>query len=111
MTMSLTKEEIESIRERYDIYDLKEVFDSALRLDAIEAAGDEEVEKACEALRRGYWTSEDGDSIRPDKHIDAVLDVVASRNATITDLLAKLGEATERIQDLEDGIEAARLGL
>ena len=86
-----------------DVLELRRAYEeTALRLAAIEAAGDEEVEKACEALRRGYWTSEDGDSIRPDRHIDAVLDVVASRNATIADLRAKLGEAEKAAEEMEN---------
>ena len=79
-----------------------ELLDSALRLAAIEGAGDEEVDRACDALRRGWWTSEDGDNIRPDKHIDAVLDVVASRNQVIADLRAKLGEAEKALGNLSD---------
>ena len=85
-----------------------ELLDSALRLAAIEAAGDEEVEKACDGLMKSYRSLDDSLFHRS---MNALDDIAKSRNATIADLRAKLGEATERIQDLEDGIEAARLGL
>ena len=82
--------------------------DSALRLAAIEAAGDEEVDRACDGLMKSYRSLDDSLFHRS---MNALDDIAKSRNATIADLRAKLGEATERIQDLEDGIEAARLGL
>jgi len=85
-----------------------ELESSALRLAAIEAAGDEEVDRACDGLMKSYRSLDDSLFHRS---MNALDDIAKSRNATIADLRAKLGEATERIQDLEDGIEAARLGL
>ena len=79
-----------------------ELESSALRLAAIEAAGDEEVRKLLLDIRK-YCVA--------DAALNDLELLLRSRNATIADLRAKLGEATERIQDLEDGIEAARLGL
>ena len=82
-----------------------ELLDSALRLAAIEAAGDEEVELMLKTIGGDASDSEKTNAFLWLRWI------FKSRNATIADLRAKLGEATERIQDLEDGIEAARLGL
>ena len=82
-----------------------ELESSALRLAAIEAAGDEEVELMLKTIGGDASDSEKTNAFLWLRWI------FKSRNATTADLRAKLGEATERIQDLEDGIEAARLGL
>ena len=119
----MTPEEIEGIKKLKQIADdspgcpefvietddLVFLCDSALRLSAIENARDEEVEKLVNAADYCTGTKCYCESCRI--NFREVASIAKSRNATIADLRAKLGEATERIQDLEDGIEAARLGL
>ena len=79
--------------------------EAVLRLAAIENAGDEEVELMLKTIGGDASDSEKTNAFLWLRWI------FKSRNATTADLRAKLGEATERIQDLEDGIEAVRLGL
>ena len=82
-----------------------ELESSALRLAAIEAAGDEEVEKLRLRFQAMSFVAQKLEVF------DELAHAFKSRGQEVADLRAKLGEATERIQDLEDGIEAARLGL
>ena len=81
--------------------------DSALRLAAIEAAGDEEVDRACDGLMKSYRSLDDSLFHRS---MNALDDIAKSRNATTADLRAKLGEAEKRIEDLEETIDGLATG-
>lgn len=75
-----------------------ELIDSALRLAKIEGAGDEEVEKACEGLMKSYRSLDDN---LFHKSMNSLDDIAKSRNATVADLRAKLGESEKRIAELQ----------
>lgn len=114
--MQLTQARIEEMRNTYvsvkcyedwplDRDENIELCNMALRLAAIEGAGDEEVEKLRLRFQAMSFVAQKLEVF------DELAHAFKSRGQEVADLRAKLGEATERIQDLEDGIEAARLGL
>ena len=78
-----------------------ELESSALRLAAIEAAGDEEVDRACDGLMKSYRSLDDSLFHRS---MNALDDIAKSRNATIADLRAKLGEAEAELKRRGDQI-------
>lgn len=104
----MTPEEIETLRERYDIYDLKEVFDAALRLDAIENAGDEEVDAACGGLLKAYRSLSDS---LFHKSMNDLENIAKGAIVERDKLRERIKEAEERIKDLEGDIEVAKYGL
>lgn len=102
-----------------------ELCDMALRLAAIEGAGDEDIERALESTKQAktfyeiaaqhakdpavkQFAQDFGNLLSMSRDIQAV---AKSRNQVIADLRVKLGEAEERIKDLEGDIEVAKYGL
>lgn len=85
-----------------------ELESSALRLAAIEAAGDEEVDRACDGLMKSYRSLDDSLFHRS---MNALDDIAKSRNATIADLRAKLGETVKLMMGLLSvaGVDRAML--
>ena len=76
-----------------------ELESSALRLAAIEAAGDEEVE----SLHEGFYKLLPLNTLEARRcgAFDTAIELLQERNATIADLRAKLGEAEKALEEME----------
>ena len=115
----LTKEKIDELmndirmdfcqRKRLAIGKIGQLYAAALRLSAIKAAGDEEVE----SLRDSFYKLLPLNTLEARRcgAFDAACEILMDRNQEIADLRAKLMEAEKRIEDLEGDITAAKYGL
>ena len=94
---------------RADVNVVEELCDSALRLSAIKAAGDEDIE----SLRDSFYKLLPLNTLEARRcgAFDAACEILMDRNQEIADLRAKLMEAEKRIEDLEGDITAAKYGL